>query len=55
LPSAEARQALDAAARSDLPEQLDYEKGRQRELLDLPSFHEGVQAFFAKRESVFRR
>jgi 2-(1,2-epoxy-1,2-dihydrophenyl)acetyl-CoA isomerase len=51
----EARQALDAAARHDLPEQLDYEKERQRELLDLPSFREGVQAFFEKREPVFRR
>jgi 2-(1,2-epoxy-1,2-dihydrophenyl)acetyl-CoA isomerase len=51
----EARQALDAAARHGLPEQLDYEKERQRDLLNLPSFREGVQAFFEKREPVFRR
>ncbi|WP_420473603.1 enoyl-CoA hydratase-related protein [Noviherbaspirillum sp. ST9] len=51
----EARRALDKAASQDLATQLDYEKGRQRELLDLPSFREGVQAFFEKREPVFRR
>jgi 2-(1,2-epoxy-1,2-dihydrophenyl)acetyl-CoA isomerase len=51
----EARRALDAAARQDLAAQLDYEKERQRELLDRPSFREGVQAFFEKREPVFRR
>ena len=51
----EARQALDAALRHDLPEQLDYEKERQRQLLDLPSFREGVDAFLQKREPVFRR
>jgi len=52
---AEARRALDKAAGQDLAAQLDYEKERQRELLDLPSFREGVQAFFEKREPVFRR
>jgi 2-(1,2-epoxy-1,2-dihydrophenyl)acetyl-CoA isomerase len=51
----EARRALDKAGRQDLPAQLDYEKERQRELIDLPSFREGVQAFFEKREPVFRR
>jgi len=51
----EARRALDEAAGHDLAAQLDYEKERQRELLDLPSFREGVQAFFEKREPVFRR
>lgn len=51
----EARRAVDAALRQDLAAQLDYEKERQRELLDLPSFREGVQAFFEKREPVFRR
>jgi len=51
----EARRALDNAASQDLAAQLDYEKERQRELLDLPSFREGVQAFFEKREPVFRR
>lgn len=51
----EARRALDAAAHNDLAAQLDYEKERQRELLDRDSFKEGVQAFFEKREPVFRR
>lgn len=51
----EARRALDHAASHDLAAQLDYEKERQRELLDLPSFREGVQAFFEKREPVFSR
>jgi len=51
----EARQALDKAAVQDIAAQLEYEKERQRELLDLPSFREGVQAFFEKREPVFRR
>lgn len=51
----EARRALDTAASQGLAEQLDYEKERQRELLDLPSFREGVQAFFEKREPVFKR
>jgi 2-(1,2-epoxy-1,2-dihydrophenyl)acetyl-CoA isomerase len=51
----EARQALHHAARNELSAQLDYEKERQRELLDLPSFREGVRAFFEKREPVFRR
>lgn len=50
----EARRALDAAAQQDLAAQLAYEKERQRHLLDLPSFKEGVQAFFEKREPVFR-
>lgn len=51
----EARRALDKAGSQNLAEQLDYEMHRQRELLDLPSFREGVQAFFEKREPVFRR
>lgn len=51
----EARRALDAAAQQGLATQLEYEKERQRELLERPSFKEGVQAFFEKREPVFRR
>ncbi len=51
----EARRALDAACANDLAGQLEYEKERQRELIDRPSFAEGVEAFFAKREPVFAR
>jgi 2-(1,2-epoxy-1,2-dihydrophenyl)acetyl-CoA isomerase len=51
----EARRALDAADGQGLAAQLDYEKRRQRELIDLPSFGEGVKSFFEKREPVFRR
>ncbi len=51
----EARRALDAAGNQGLAAQLDYEKERQRYLLDLPSFKEGVQAFLEKREPVFRK
>ncbi|MEP7295559.1 MAG: enoyl-CoA hydratase-related protein [Burkholderiales bacterium] len=49
----EARRAFDAAAASTLPEQLSYEAERQRVLLDLPSFAEGVAAFGEKREPRF--
>ena len=49
----EARRAYDHAAASALPQQLAYEAGRQRELLDLPSFDEGVQAFLNKRAPRF--
>ncbi len=49
----EARRAYDAAAINTLPQQLAYEAERQRELLDKPSFIEGVQAFLAKREPRF--
>ncbi|TKC90060.1 enoyl-CoA hydratase [Trinickia terrae] len=51
----EARRALDKAGSQDLAAQLEYEKERQGELLDLPSFREGVQAFLEKREPVFQR
>lgn len=49
----ETRQLYDAAASHSLPEQLEYERLRQRELLDQPSFMEGVQAFICKRDPVF--
>jgi 2-(1,2-epoxy-1,2-dihydrophenyl)acetyl-CoA isomerase len=51
----EARRAVDAALMQALPAQLKYETERQRELLDLPSFGEGVRAFMEKREPVFRK
>ncbi len=50
----EARRALAAAERNSLAEQLDFEKNRQQELLDLPSFSEGVTAFFEKRDPHFK-
>lgn len=51
----EARHALDAASNRGLAAQLDYETERQRYLLDSPSFREGAQAFFEKREPIFRK
>jgi 2-(1,2-epoxy-1,2-dihydrophenyl)acetyl-CoA isomerase len=51
----EARRAVDAALMQGLPAQLKYETDRQRELLDLPSFSEGVRAFMEKREPQFRK
>ena len=49
----EARAAYDHSERSNLAEQLHYEASRQRELLDRPTFAEGVQAFLHKREPQF--
>lgn len=49
----EARRAFDAASRNTLREQLLYEADRQRELLDRPSFVEGVSAFLGKRPPKF--
>jgi 2-(1,2-epoxy-1,2-dihydrophenyl)acetyl-CoA isomerase len=49
----EARRAFDVAGTNTLPAQLSYEAERQRELLDLPSFAEGVAAFTEKREPRF--
>jgi 2-(1,2-epoxy-1,2-dihydrophenyl)acetyl-CoA isomerase len=49
----EARQAFEAAERHTLPEQLHYESERQRELIDRPSFAEGVTAFLQKRPPRF--
>ncbi len=49
----EARAAFDHSERSSLAEQLHYESSRQRELLDRPTFSEGVQAFLQKREPRF--
>ena len=49
----EVRHAYHAAQTCDLAAQMDYERRRQRDLLDSPSFREGVQAFQQKREPRF--
>ena len=49
----EARRAIEASERHTLPEQLHYESERQRDLLERPSFGEGVAAFLQKRAPVF--
>jgi 2-(1,2-epoxy-1,2-dihydrophenyl)acetyl-CoA isomerase len=51
----ETRRAYEAAARNDLPRQLQYEAERQRELIDRPEFEEGVRAFLEKRDPDFAR
>ena len=47
------REAFEASERHSLGEQLHYESERQRELIDRPSFREGVSAFLQKRAPVF--
>ena len=49
----EARDAFAASERHTLDEQMHYESERQRELIDKPSFGEGVAAFLQKRPPVF--
>jgi 2-(1,2-epoxy-1,2-dihydrophenyl)acetyl-CoA isomerase len=49
----EVRQAFDAAQLNSLAEQMDHERLRQRELLDRPSFLEGLRAFQEKRNPDF--
>lgn len=49
----EARRAFDQAADLDLRSQLAYEAHRQNDLIDMPEFQEGVNAFFEKREPRF--
>ena len=50
----EVRRAFDASERNDFAQQLEYERGRQLELIDSPAFAEGVRAFLQKREPQFR-
>lgn len=49
----EIRAVYELAGRQTLPEQMRSEAERQRELIDRPTFTEGVQAFLGKREPVF--
>jgi 2-(1,2-epoxy-1,2-dihydrophenyl)acetyl-CoA isomerase len=49
----EAREAFEAAEHHTLAEQLHYESERQRELIDRPTFREGVNAFLQKRPPTF--
>ncbi|MFL1482492.1 enoyl-CoA hydratase-related protein [Marinobacter sp. LN3S78] len=49
----ELREAFDRADGATLAEQLDYEAERQQELIDSPTFQEGVQAFLEKRDPTF--
>jgi 2-(1,2-epoxy-1,2-dihydrophenyl)acetyl-CoA isomerase len=49
----EVRAIYEQAGRQTLTEQMRSEAERQRELIDCPSFSEGVQAFLNKREPVF--
>jgi 2-(1,2-epoxy-1,2-dihydrophenyl)acetyl-CoA isomerase len=49
----EARALFDAAARNELPAQLDYEADRQGVLIDGPAFAEGARAFVERREPRF--
>jgi 2-(1,2-epoxy-1,2-dihydrophenyl)acetyl-CoA isomerase len=49
----EARRAIERSERHTLSEQLHYESERQRELIEQPSFAEGVMAFLQKRAPVF--
>ena len=51
----EARKAFEASERHSLPDQLHYESERQRELIEQPSFAEGVMAFLQKRAPVFQK
>ncbi len=50
----ETRMAVEAALVNGLNEQLAYEAQRQRDLIDRATFAEGVSAFLARREPVFK-
>ncbi|MCK7545279.1 enoyl-CoA hydratase-related protein [Marinobacter bryozoorum] len=49
----ELREAFDRADTATLAEQLSYEAERQQELIDSPTFQEGVRAFLEKRDPKF--
>lgn len=49
----ELRKAFDRADTATLAEQLAYEARRQQELIDSPTFQEGVRAFLEKRDPTF--
>ena len=49
----EVRAVYELAGQQTLVEQMRSEAERQRELIDRPTFAEGVQAFLGKREPVF--
>ena len=49
----EIRAVYELAGQQTLVEQMRSEAVRQRELIDRPTFAEGVQAFLGKREPVF--
>jgi 2-(1,2-epoxy-1,2-dihydrophenyl)acetyl-CoA isomerase len=49
----EVRHAYHASSTNTLAEQLDYERHRQRELLDSAAFNEGLKAFAEKRSPDF--
>lgn len=51
----EVRHAYHASQTNDLPAQMDYERVRQRVLLDRPSFKEGLNAFSEKRPPRFHK
>lgn len=51
----EVRHAYEAAQTRDLAAQMEYERLRQRDLLDSLFFEEGVRAFSEKREPNFNR
>jgi 2-(1,2-epoxy-1,2-dihydrophenyl)acetyl-CoA isomerase len=49
----EVRHAFHEAQVNDLASQMDYERLRQRDLIDTPAFHEGLNAFQEKRAPNF--
>ena len=49
----EVRHAYHASQTNNLPDQMEYERLRQRHLLDTPAFEEGLTAFKEKRQPNF--